>query len=377
MTKPSPISSVAVIVGGLIFLLVGGLGLILIVTVSVPSAVVAAVTRSKQSDDIKVAPPSNVPGIDPVLMDAINKAVAKTAKTCKGMRWQVLAGVGQIESHLAQGVTIARNGDTDPHIVGIPIGPDTDHGKWDGDKTRDHAVGVLQIIPASWKSYGADGNGDGIKDPNNVYDNALGSARHLCGTAHGIDLGTGAGLSKALYAYNHSDTYVSQVAAAIHDFDTQYSGGDAGSGGVAGKAGPLAAKAIAAAKAELGTPYSFGGGTPEGPTIGRTAPAGWDCSSYVQMAYWKASGGKIMLPRTTYDQMASSLVAPVPMPDIQPGDLIFVQDGILAGFGHVIMYLGGGKIIEEPHTGAVARIMPLAEYQGMTMAARRVKTVSA
>lgn len=221
--------SVGVILGGLLALVAGVLGLTLVVSISVPSAVVAAITNDKQSGNVKVTPPSDVPGIDPVLMDAFNKAVAKTSKTCKGMRWQVLAGVGQIESHLAQGVTIAKNGDTKPHIVGIPVGADHDHGRWDGDKSQDHAVGVLQIIPTSWDVYGADGNGDGSKDPNNVYDNALGSAKHLCGTAKGIDLGTDAGLSKALFAYNQSDTYVSQVSAAIQAFDTQYAN-DGGGG---------------------------------------------------------------------------------------------------------------------------------------------------
>lgn len=137
--------------------------------------------------------------------------------------------------------------------------------------------------------------------------------------------------------------------------------------------GSLAAKAIAAEKAKLGTPYSLGGGTPQGPTVGNTSPAGWDCSSYVQMAFWQASGGKINLPRTTYEQVDSPLVVPVPIDKIKPGDLIFVQtEGPAAGWSHVVLYIGAGKIIEEPHTREVSRIMPLSEYSGMPQTARRV-----
>lgn len=136
-------------------------------------------------------------------------------------------------------------------------------------------------------------------------------------------------------------------------------------------AGSVATKAIAAAKAELGVPYSFGGGTPSGPTVGITEPAGWDCSSYLQMAYFRASDGKINLPRTTYDQIDSSLVDLVSMKELQPGDLIFIKtDG--STWSHVVMWLGKGKIIEEPRTGKVSRIAPLSWYEGKTMAARRV-----
>jgi cell wall-associated NlpC family hydrolase len=73
----------------------------------------------------------------------------------------------------------------------------------------------------------------------------------------------------------------------------------------------------------------------------------------------------------TYDQISSSLVQSVSLDKVQPGDLIFVKTDA-ATWSHVTMYVGGGKIIEEPRTGEVARIAPLSEYTGMTQAARRV-----
>lgn len=150
-------------------------------------------------------------------------------------------------------------------------------------------------------------------------------------------------------------------------------GGGCG-GGTGGDvpAGPLAAKAVAIAMNNLGIPYSLGGGTPSGPTVGATSPAGWDCSSFVQMAYYRASGGKILLPRVTYDQMDSKLVTEVPLNKLQPGDLIFIKTGAEPGFGHVVMFIGHGKLVEEPHTGAFSRVMPMSEYNGYVEAARRV-----
>ncbi|WP_425274969.1 lytic murein transglycosylase [Streptomyces monomycini] len=38
----------------------------------------------------------------------------------------------------------------------------------------------MQFIPSTWGSWGADGDGDGVKDPNNMFDAALGTARYLC-----------------------------------------------------------------------------------------------------------------------------------------------------------------------------------------------------
>ena len=46
----------------------------------------------------------------------------------------------------------------------------------------------MQFIPSTWMIYGADGNGDGIKDPFNIFDAALAAANYLCDA--GGDLST-------------------------------------------------------------------------------------------------------------------------------------------------------------------------------------------
>lgn len=109
--------------------------------------------------------------------------------------------------------------------------------------------------------------------------------------------------------------------------------------------------AVAAARRWIGTPYSWGGGNPDGPTtgIGRGAgTVGFDCSSLVQNA-WAAMGVKI--PRTTYLQIKIGTGIPANnMSAWRPGDLVFPHTG------HVQMYIGNGKVIEAPYTGARVRV---------------------
>lgn len=111
---------------------------------------------------------------------------------------------------------------------------------------------------------------------------------------------------------------------------------------------------VAAGKRYLGTPYSWGGGTPSGPSrgFGRGAnTVGFDCSSLVQNI-WATQGVK--LPRVTYDQIKVGRGIPTnDMSKWQVGDLLFPSTG------HVQMYIGGGKVIEAPRTGGVVQIVPV------------------
>jgi len=91
--------------------------------------------------------------------------------------------------------------------------------------------------------------------------------------------------------------------------------------------------AVAFAYAQIGKPYLWGA----------TGPGSYDCSGLVQAA-WGAAG--VSIPRTTYDQWAS--LPHIPMSDLQPGDLILYN-----GESHVSIYVGGGYVVDAPHTGAV------------------------
>ena len=73
------------------------------------------------------------------------------------------------------------------------------------------------------------------------------------------------------------------------------------------------------------------------------------------------------LPRTTYTQVNAG--TPVYDPNaLLPGDLVFIagSDGSTTSPGHVGMYLGGGLLIDAPHTGAVVHILPLSSYGALS-----------
>lgn len=118
-------------------------------------------------------------------------------------------------------------------------------------------------------------------------------------------------------------------------------------------ADPSAAQVINAARAQLGTPYSWGGGTPAGPTRGTQQGAntvGFDCSSLVQYAWAKAG---VKLPRTTDEQIKTGQAVNAKNRSAwRPGDLLFPSTG------HVQMYIGDGKVIEAPRTGGRVQIVP-------------------
>jgi NlpC/P60 family len=113
-------------------------------------------------------------------------------------------------------------------------------------------------------------------------------------------------------------------------------------------AGPRALTAVAEAKKHLGTPYQWGGSTPQ---------TGFDCSGLVQWAYAKAG---IEVPRTSEQQILASNGRPVDRGHLRLGDLVFFRN---AGgdVHHVGISLGGDKFINAPHTGAKVRIDDLNE----------------
>ena len=92
---------------------------------------------------------------------------------------------------------------------------DTDGGRWDGDTVWDRAVGPMQFIPSTWARFASDGNADGVGDPNQVDDAALGAARYLCATGTMDSAETWRG---AILAYNNSSSYVDQVASRANAY---------------------------------------------------------------------------------------------------------------------------------------------------------------
>ncbi|MFI7020504.1 lytic murein transglycosylase [Streptomyces sp. NPDC050164] len=143
--------------------------------------------------------------------------LAREAPGCR-LRWQLLAAIGQVESGQARGGRVTSDGTTAAPILGprldgvaFALIRDTDGGAHDGDTAYDRAVGPMQFIPSTWARWGADGNGDGRTDPNNIFDAALAAGRYLC--AGGRDLSVPAELDRAILGYNHSTAYLRTVRA--------------------------------------------------------------------------------------------------------------------------------------------------------------------
>ncbi|MGH3898707.1 MAG: lytic transglycosylase domain-containing protein [Pseudonocardiaceae bacterium] len=144
--------------------------------------------------------------------------MAATRPTCR-LTWVTLAGIAAVESKHGnfQGRDLQPDGRPSAPIIGIPLNgapgvraiADTDGGLLDADPVWDRAVGPFQFIPSTWAGWRADGNLDGISDPQNIDDSALAAAQYLC--ADNRNLGSGDDWLRAILSYNNSVEYAQQV----------------------------------------------------------------------------------------------------------------------------------------------------------------------
>ena len=236
------------------------------------------------------------------------------AAACPGLPWSVLAGIGTVETDNGQSA-----------LPGVHSG-----ANFAG------AEGPMQFEPATFAEYAA--GPDKPLSPYDAPDAVYTAAAMLC--ASGARGGTGTGIENAVFAYNHADWYVSEVMSWAAKYAAQ-GGGNA------------VAAAIAFAKAQIGKPYQFGAAGPDA----------YDCPGLVYAAY--AAAG-IHLARTTYQWQQDGPV--IPLSQIQTGDLLF-SDGSPASPGHVVMYLGGGQVIQAPQAGQDVQTGPL-DLAGVVAATR-------
>ncbi|WP_241998802.1 MULTISPECIES: lytic transglycosylase domain-containing protein [Kribbella] len=163
--------------------------------------------------------PGAVNGIPRGVFPAYRRATANLAvvRPDCGLTWPLLAGIGKVESAHASGGKVDVAGTTRGKILGPVLNgrgetgrvKDTDKGRFDGELTWDRAVGPMQIIPGVWEEFGADGNGDGFRNPNNVYDAVTTVAVYLC--SEGDDLKRPRDLIASLLRYQHSKDFVATV----------------------------------------------------------------------------------------------------------------------------------------------------------------------
>lgn len=165
--------------------------------------------------------------------------MAKHNPRCN-LDWQMLAGIGKVESNHARNGRLDSRGNTLDPILGPVLDgkkykavPDSDAGRYDGDTVWDRAIGPMQFLPASWSMFIVDGNDDGIRNPHNIWDSTFGAAAHLC--SGGTDLTVRSNLAEALFGYNHSKPYVDVVLAWIDAYRARGADAEEGTVIVAGE----------------------------------------------------------------------------------------------------------------------------------------------
>jgi hypothetical protein len=157
------------------------------------------------------------------VLAAYTLAVAISPTECH-ITTSVLAAIGQVESGNLAEHTLDAAHRVSPEILGPVLDgktyraiADTDGGTWDGNTVWDRALGPMQIVPSTWRVVGLDMDGDGVRDPQNIYDSAGAAMVYLC--AEGRDLSTADGLRDAVLSYNTSADYLRAVLAWKSVFD--------------------------------------------------------------------------------------------------------------------------------------------------------------
>ena len=177
---------------------------------------VAAATLSAPPPPMIVNAPGAL-GIPMVALAAYRNAEAKMAAAAPGcgVSWNLLAGIGRIESGHAGGGAVDARGTAVYPIYGpaldgtLPGNEVIIQSSVGNQVTYARAMGPMQFLPGTWARYAADGDGDGIADPQNLFDSTLAAARYLC--SGGLNLRDPAGVMAAILRYNNSMPYAQNV----------------------------------------------------------------------------------------------------------------------------------------------------------------------
>jgi cell wall-associated NlpC family hydrolase len=121
---------------------------------------------------------------------------------------------------------------------------------------------------------------------------------------------------------------------------------------------------VTSAMGLLGVPYRRGG---------NSAETGFDCSGLVRSLYNQTLGH--VLPRRAEEQAAAT--EKIDQAELKPGDLVFFNT-MRRAFSHVGIYIGDGKFIHAPRTGASVRIEDMngSYWQRRFNGARRVQAAA-
>src|ERR1700761_1528159 len=183
-----------------------------------PSSVhIAAATKSAPAPPVAVVNSSSALGIPSIALAAYRNSEQQMAMSDPGcgISWNLLAGIGRIESgHANGGVPDARGTAIQP-IYGpaldgtLPGNEVIVQSSAGGRVSYARAMGPMQFLPGTWARYASDGDGDGAADPQNLFDSTLAAARYLC--SGGLNLRDQSQVMAAILRYNNSTSYARNV----------------------------------------------------------------------------------------------------------------------------------------------------------------------
>ncbi len=205
-----------------------------------PSQYLSAPAPVEVERAVAAGRPLGVPRVDPGWLATVSRRTGIPAPALRAyarvqldgsagceVGWTTLAGIGWVESQHGTigGRALLPSGRPSRPILGPAL---DGHGQFaaieatpgsrafHADLIWEHAVGPMQFLPASWRTWATDGDGDGSTDPDDLDDAAATAARYLC--ASGGDLATGGGWQAAILSYNHAEEYVDAVRAAAMEY---------------------------------------------------------------------------------------------------------------------------------------------------------------
>jgi cell wall-associated NlpC family hydrolase len=211
-----------------------------------------------------------------------------------GLPWQILAAVAKTESDFGRNMATSSAG----------------------------AIGYGQFEPATWATYGGNGN------PYDYHDALPAMARYLCASgAHG-------NIRAALFAYNHARWYVDQVLAVAIRYGY-------------GQSSAPTNRVVELARSQIGMPYVWGASDPH---------IGFDCSGLVEWVYAQVG---VNLPRTAQAQYDAT--SRLSQDQLQPGDLVFFANTYPSAepITHVGIYVGNGLMINAANPTSGVGEMPV------------------
>lgn len=192
-------------------------GPVLIAIDRAPTAFHVAAGASSAPPPPRVVNAPGALGIPMMALTAYRNAEQKMSVSdpACGVSWNLLAGIGRIESGHAGGGAVDARGTAvtpiyGPSLDGTLPGNEVIVSSSVGNRvTYARAMGPMQFLPGTWARYAADGDGDGIADPQNLFDSTLTAARYLCSGA--LNLRDPAQVMAAILRYNNSTAYAQNV----------------------------------------------------------------------------------------------------------------------------------------------------------------------